>query len=80
MPVFHFRKEGFDPDFPLIHGFLVGGGLVIALHALQILRKKRTVQVPITLAWSTVEFQWAGIARASSCTVFHELGPALLDE
>jgi hypothetical protein len=43
MPVFRFRKEWFDPDFPLIHGFLVGVGLVVPLHTLLIVSKKRTV-------------------------------------
>jgi hypothetical protein len=73
MPVFGLGKEWFDPDFALVHGFLVGQGLMVSLHALLILREKGTVQVPTTLAWSTVEFQWAGSAGASSRTVFHEL-------
>ena len=68
-----FRKEWFDPDFPLVHGPLVGVSLVIPFHALLIVRKKRTVDVPTTLVGSTVGFQWAGITRASSCTVFHEV-------
>lgn len=73
MPVFGFGKEWFDPDFPLVHGPLVGIRLVIPFHALLIVRKKRTVYVPTTLVGSTVGFQWAGITRASSRTVFHEL-------
>jgi len=73
MPVFGFGKEWFDPDFPLVHGPLVGVSLVISFHALLIVRKKRTVDVPTTLVGSTVGFQWAGITRASWSTVFHKL-------
>jgi len=73
MPVFGFRKEWFDPDFALVHGPLVGVSLVIPFHALLIVRKKRTVDVPTTLVGSTVGFQWAGMTRASRRTVFHEL-------
>jgi hypothetical protein len=73
MPVFGFGKEWFDPDFPLVHGPLVGVSLVISFHALLIVRKKRTVDVPTTLVGSTVGFQGAGITRASWSTVFHKL-------
>src|SRR6516162_4930434 len=29
MPVLGFRKEGFDPDFPLVYGLLIGIRLVV---------------------------------------------------
>src|SRR6266566_995437 len=50
MPILPFRKERFDPDFALVHGFLVGQGLMVPLHALQIGRKKGPMQVPTALA------------------------------
>ena len=59
MPILGFRKEWFDPDFPLVHGPLVGVSQVIPFHALLIVRKKRTVDVPTTFVGSTVGFQWA---------------------
>src|SRR5260370_32016905 len=74
MPLFAFAKERFDPDFALVHGFLVSQGRVVLLHALLIIGKKGTMQVPTTVAWSTVQFHGASITGACNCTIFNELG------
>jgi len=73
VPLFPLREQWFDPDFPLVHSFLVGRCLMVPLHPLLIIRKKRTMDVPTTLAGSTVQLQWACITCASSRTVFHQL-------
>lgn len=46
MPVLGLCKERFHPDFPFAHGFLVGFGLVIGTHPIQIL----LIEVPRDLA------------------------------
>ena len=74
MPLFAFAKERFDPDFALVHGFLVCQGRVVLLHAFLILGKKGTMHVPTALAWSTVQFHGASIAGARNRTIFNELG------
>jgi hypothetical protein len=80
MPVFGLGKQRFHPDLALVHRFLIGQGLMISLHTLQILREKGTMHVPTALAWSTVYFHGASIAGARSRTVLNELCPALLGE
>src|SRR5260370_15952329 len=62
MPVFGLGKQRFDPALALVHGFLIGEGLVVPLHTFQAACVKRTVQLPTLVAGSTLRFEWTGIA------------------
>src|SRR5260370_28780849 len=73
MPLLGFRKEWFDPDLALVHGLLIGGGLMVALHPFQVIRVKRTVNLPTPITGSTLCFAGTGIAGGCICTVFHFL-------
>jgi hypothetical protein len=46
MPILGFRKERLHPDFPFVHGLLVGFGLVVRPHPIQVL----LVEMPRDLA------------------------------
>src|SRR5260370_21628035 len=74
MPVFGLRKEWFDPDLALVQGFLVGGGLLVALHPFHIIGKKGAVDVPTTRAFGTLRFHWTGVADRRIRTVLDLLG------
>src|SRR2546421_6122076 len=73
MPVFRLGKQRFDPDLALVHGFVVGEGLVVALHTFQVVGVKRPMELPTLVAGSTLRFDWTGIARSGMCPVFHFL-------
>ena len=70
MPLLAFAKERFDPDLALVHGFLVGEGLLVALSPFHVVGKKGTVDVPTTVAFGTLRFHRAGIADRRIRTVF----------
>jgi hypothetical protein len=73
VPVFRLGKQRFDPDLALVHSFVVGEGLVVALHPFQVVGVKRPMQLPTLVAGSTLRFDWTGIARSGTCPVFHFL-------
>ncbi len=77
MPLLALAKERFDPDLALVYRFLVSEGLLIPFHALQILRKQGTMQLPPSVALRTLCFHWTGVTRRWVCTV-SDLLPALL--
>ena len=75
VPVFSLGKEWFDPDLALVKGFLVGSGLLVALHSFHIVGKKGAVDVPTTRAFGTLRFHWTGVADRRIRTVLDLLGP-----
>jgi hypothetical protein len=75
MPLLAFAKQWFHPHLALVHGFLVGKGLLVALHPFHIVGKKGPVDVPTTRAFGTLRFHWADIADHRISTVLHLLCP-----
>jgi hypothetical protein len=80
VPLLPFSKQRFDPHFPLVERLVVSKCLLIRFHSIQIVGKKGTVNVPTTLVGGTSGFQRAHVAGSGNRTVFHNVGPALLDE
>ncbi len=54
MPVFRRGFQRFDPDLALVHGFVVGEGLVVALHTFQVVGVKRPMQLPTLVTGGTL--------------------------
>src|SRR6266567_1539314 len=73
MPVFGLRKEWFDPDLALVDGFLVGRGLLIALHPFHIVSKKGAVDAPAPWAFGTLCFYRTDLADRRISAVLHLL-------
>src|SRR6266581_3322408 len=69
MPLLAFAKQRFHPHLALVHGFLVGKGLLVALHSFHIVCKKGPVDVPTAGAFSTLRFYWADITDRGIGTV-----------
>src|SRR5260370_31886774 len=61
MPVFGFRKEGFDPDLSFAQCLLISEGLVVAPHPFEIVGMKRAMHLPTVVTGSTLRFEWTGI-------------------
>src|SRR5256714_330307 len=79
MPFFGLGEERFDPHFAFVHGLLIGESLVIALHTVQVIGVKRTMQLPTVVTLRTLRFDWTGIAGGWVGTILHffrfELSP-----
>src|SRR5260221_1509031 len=75
MPLLDFSNQQFHPDLTLVQGFLVGSGLLVALHSFDIVGKKGAVDVPTTGAFGALRFHWTGIADRRISTVLHLLDP-----
>src|SRR5258708_14080902 len=75
MPLLAFTKERFDPHLALVERLLIGEGLLIGFHAVQIVRKKGTVHMPTPVAFGTLHLHRAGIAGGRICAILHLLCP-----
>src|SRR5260370_25568113 len=62
MPLLAFPEQRFHPDLALVHGFLVGDGLLVALHPLHIVGKKGAVDAPAPWAFGTLCFYRTDLA------------------
>ena len=75
MPLVAFAKQRFDPHFAFVESLLVGEGLLIPFHAVQILGEKGTMDMPTPVAFGTIGFHRASIAGGRIRTVLHLLCP-----
>src|SRR5258707_13572870 len=75
MPLLAFPEQRFHPDLALVHGFLVGDGLLVALHPLHIVGKKGAVAAPAPWAFGTLCFYRTDLADRRISAVLHLLDP-----
>jgi len=75
MPLFAFAKERFDPYLTLPKSLLVGEGLLIAFHAIQIVRQKGTMYMPTSITFGAIPFHRASIAGGRISAIVHLLRP-----
>src|SRR5215207_11664080 len=63
MPELRLSEERFDPDLPLVHGFLVGLGGVVCRHLVQIIGVEGAMDNPPPIAFRALRLERTGIAR-----------------
>src|SRR5829696_5321982 len=63
MPELRLSEERFDPDLPLVHGFLVGLGGVVTPHLLHVGLVEAAPDLPPLDAVSAARLERAGMAR-----------------
>ena len=73
MPLFAFPKKWFDPNLPLVHRFLVGKGLGVALDPFQIIGKEGAMDLPPLVCRGPLLLHRAGIANGGIRTVLGQL-------
>ncbi len=61
MPVFAFRKQGFDPDAPFAHGFLVRQRRMVGADPLEVLLIEAASKGSSLLTCGAVLFERTGI-------------------
>src|SRR6266487_497663 len=69
MPLLGFSKEGLNPDFPLVHRFFIGCGLVIGTYTLRIVFPQVAMDRPSMGTGRTLAFQGATSTRFCVCSI-----------
>ncbi len=72
VPVLGFPEERFDPDLPLGHRLLVGRGLVVGTHAVEVLSVQRLPDLASLVTLSAGSLQRARVTRRRLSLVDHD--------